>query len=53
MRKMRALLSKMAGFFLGSRGDEEFSAELAAHLQMHTDDNVRAGMSPQRLAAKP
>jgi predicted permease len=47
MRRVRALLSKMAGFFLGSRGDEEFSAELAAHLQMHTDDNVRAGMSPQ------
>ena len=47
MRKVRALLLKMAGFFLGPRGDEEFSTELAAHLQMHTDDNVRAGMSPQ------
>src|SRR5882757_3882683 len=47
MRKIRALLSKMAGFFRGSRGDEEFSAELATHVQMHTDDNVRSGMSPQ------
>jgi predicted permease len=47
MRKARALLSKMVAFFLGPRGDEEFAAELAAHLQMHTDDNVRAGMSPQ------
>src|SRR6266853_1346290 len=47
MRKIRALLSKMAGLFLRRRGNEEFSAELATHLQMHTDDNVRAGMSPQ------
>src|SRR6267154_1731414 len=47
MRKARAFFSKMAGFFLGPRGNEEFSAELATHLQMHTDDNVRAGMSPQ------
>src|SRR5882762_319475 len=47
MRKVRALVLKMAGFFLGPRGDEEFSTELATHLQMHTDDNVRAGMSPQ------
>src|SRR5258706_7166635 len=47
MRKVRSLLLKMAGFFLSPRKDEEFSAELATHLQMHTDDNVRAGMSPQ------
>lgn len=47
MRKARALLSKMVAFFLGPRGDEEFAAELAAHLQMHTEDNVRAGMSSQ------
>src|SRR5258708_4232204 len=47
MRKIRALLLKMSGFFLRKRGDEEFSTELATHLQMHTDDNVRSGMSPQ------
>src|SRR6266436_6198327 len=47
MRKVRALLSKMVGFFLGLRRQEEFSAELATHLEMHTDDNVRAGMSPE------
>src|SRR5258708_23324555 len=47
MRKVRALLLKMSGFFLRKRGDEEFSTELATHLQMHTDDNVHAGMTPQ------
>jgi predicted permease len=47
MRKARALLSKVAGFFLGSRGDQDFSAELASHLQLHVEDNVRAGISPQ------
>jgi len=47
MRKLRASLSRIVGFFLGPRGEEGFSAELATHLQMHTDDNVRSGMSPQ------
>ena len=47
MRKVRALLLKMAGFFLGPRKDEGFSAELATHLQMHADENVHSGMSPQ------
>src|SRR5882724_3282508 len=47
MRKARAFFSKMAGFLLGPRGDAEFSAELASHLQMHTDENVHSGMNPQ------
>jgi len=47
MRKARAFFSKMAGFLLGPRGDAEFSAELASHLQMHIDENVHSGMSPQ------
>src|SRR6266436_3180123 len=47
MRKVRALLQKIADFFRGPRGDEEFSAELDSHLQMHVSDNMRAGMSQQ------
>jgi hypothetical protein len=47
MRRVRALLLKVACFFLGPRKDEGFSAELATHLQMHTDENVHSGMSPQ------
>ena len=28
------------------RQEQEFSAELESHLQLHIDDNLRAGMSP-------
>jgi predicted permease len=27
-------------------GEEDFDAELQSHIDMHTDDNIRAGMSP-------
>jgi predicted permease len=47
MRKLRALwmrLRRMAG----KRAEEEFSAELESHLQMHIEDNLRSGMSPEQ-----
>ena len=44
MRKLRALLLRFKGLF--SRNDD-FADELESHLQMHIDDNIRAGMSPQ------
>jgi predicted permease len=28
-------------------GDAEFAAELASHVEMHTDDGIRAGLSPE------
>jgi predicted permease len=36
----------MLGFF-GKRAGEDFSAELESHLQMHIDDHLRSGMSPE------
>jgi len=44
MRKLRALLLRLKGLF--SKNDD-FADELESHLQMHIDDNIRAGMSPQ------
>ncbi len=35
------------GLFVRDASDREFADELESHLQMHIDDNVRAGMSPQ------
>lgn len=46
MRRLRAVLLRMAGLFTHTRGDREFDAELQSHLAMHIDDNVRAGMTP-------
>jgi predicted permease len=36
----------MCGFF-GRRAGDDFSAELEGHLQMHIEDNLRAGMSAE------
>jgi len=44
MRKLRALLLRLKGLFRKNDGD--FADELESHLQMHIDDNIRAGMSP-------
>ena len=45
MRRLRALLIRVTGVF--RRRDRDFDDELASHLQLHIDDNIRAGMSPE------
>jgi predicted permease len=39
-------LSRLRGLLGATRQDAEFSAELAAHLQLHIDDTLRRGMTP-------
>lgn len=46
MRTMRALVSRVIGLFRSDRSDRDFAAEIDSHLQLHVDDNIRAGMSP-------
>src|SRR5882724_8984119 len=46
MRKLRGWLQRFAGLFNQTRRDGEFDAELESHLQMHIEDNLRAGMTP-------
>ena len=36
----------------GSRADEEFSAELEAHIAMQVEDGVRAGLSEEEARRK-
>jgi len=48
MHRLRALWARLRGVFGGHLADEELAAELASHLQMHMDDNVRSGMSPEQ-----
>ena len=47
MKKLRAALRRFAGMFSSGRREEEFASELEGHLQMHTDDNMRAGMTAE------
>jgi len=45
MRTLRAALIRLAEVFRRQRGEQEFAAELESHLQIHIEDNLRAGMS--------
>jgi predicted permease len=45
MKLLRAWIIRVGGVF-SNRGRKEFSEELESHLQMHIDDNLRAGMAP-------
>src|SRR5215470_5168855 len=45
MRQLRAWFVRLKGVVL--KGDRDFAEELESHLQLHIDDNIRAGMSPQ------
>jgi len=47
MGSLRSFFARLAGVFTGSRRDRELSDELEFHLQMHIDDNLRRGMSPE------
>jgi len=47
MRALRAWLLRLWGMFRREPGDAELSEELASHLQMHIDDNLRREMNPQ------
>jgi predicted permease len=47
MRALRAWLVRLAGLFGKQRRDRELTDELESHLQMHIDENLRAGMSPE------
>jgi len=45
MRHFRALFIRLAGLFRKDRHEQEIAAELESHLQLHIEDNLRAGMT--------
>src|SRR5581483_3604614 len=48
MKTLRGLLLRAAALFGKERRDREFADEIESHLQFHTADNIRAGMSPEQ-----
>lgn len=46
-RVVRAGFVRLGGTFRKSSRDRELAEELAGHVEMHADDNVRAGMTPE------
>src|SRR6516225_3800705 len=47
MKSLRGLFWRLSVFFRKPQRDTEFAAELESHLQLHIEDNLRAGMSPE------
>jgi putative ABC transport system permease protein len=47
MRWMREWFQRVAGVFQKEQRDVDLAEELDSHLQMHIEDNLRAGMTPE------
>ncbi len=47
MRWLRGLLFRLYDLFRKQHRDQDLAAEIAAHLSLHIDDNLRAGMTEQ------
>lgn len=47
VKSLRASFRRFAELFRKPRRDAEFAAELESHLQLHIEDNLRAGMTPE------
>ncbi len=46
MGRLRGWASRLRGVFGGARREQDLADELESHLQLHIDDNVRQGMTP-------
>jgi predicted permease len=46
MRRLRAWFSRLGEIFGKRRREQDFSAEMQSHLELHIEENLRAGMSP-------
>jgi putative ABC transport system permease protein len=47
MRRLRESIFRFAGLFNKQRKDRELDEEIESHLQMHIEDNLRSGMTPE------
>ena len=45
MHQLRALWRRLAGLFRSQQTADDITAELATHLEMHTEEGVRAGLT--------
>jgi predicted permease len=48
LRRLRALMLRVRSLFARRRLDVDLAEELESHLQLHIDDNIRAGMAPDK-----
>jgi predicted permease len=48
MRRLKVFLARLSGFLNQKRSEREMAAEIESHLELHIDDNLRAGMTPEQ-----
>jgi len=48
MKRLRVWALRLAGMFTKGRREREFEEEIESHLQMHIEDNLRSGMTPEQ-----
>ena len=46
MKNIRAWVTRAIGFARPGSAEQDFADELQSHIDLHTDDNIRAGMAP-------
>ena len=47
MRTLRAFGLRLLGLFRARRPEDDFAAEIESHVALHTDDGIRAGLTPR------
>ena len=47
MKRFGAIIPRLRGLFNKRNFDRDLAKELESHLQMHVDENLRAGMTPE------
>src|SRR5688500_9156273 len=47
VRRLRELIVRLGGLFNKQRKDRELDEEIESHLQMHIEDKLRLGMTPE------
>jgi macrolide transport system ATP-binding/permease protein len=52
MKFLRAVIVRLCSLFRRKQQDREFAEEMASHLAMHVEDNLRSGMSPEEARRK-
>jgi len=46
MRTLKRLFARLRNSVIGLRGDERLRDEMESHIGLETDENIRAGMTP-------
>ena len=53
MRTLRAFGFRLLGLLRARPREDDFAAEIESHVALHTDDGIRAGLTPEEARRRP